>query len=464
VKARKLGLLLLILGFGAVVETAWGVKTHLSIGPEGCRILTGRFQGPSYSFSAEERRSVPPGLSVEVENAFGDVSVEQGGPGEVQLSLRKVVYLPTEARAHALADTIRPELELSGATLRVRTNRRDLEQHDLDEIGFETHISLKVPTGSSVKVRNEHGLVEVRDAALADVTTSYAGIRVERVSGAATLSDRHGDVSASDVQGALSLESRYGDVTLTGVTGPASLDVEHGDVTVKDVASLKLVQRYGDLSAERIGGSLEVSGEHAGVSADGVSGSVEVETSYRSVQIANVKGDARVKTKHGAIKASDLGGALHAESEYEDVEARRVAGPVAASVSHGGFRGEALRSGATLHTSGDDVVLEDVFGPVDIDAQRGNVRVAPGSLSSGISVTNGSGGIRLEVPAAAGFELEALAPQGEVQIDLRDAALSESSRHRALGRVGSGGPTVRLTARRGDVRVEARGANADAKP
>ncbi len=63
-KPRKLALLFLILGFGALVETAYSLKTRMAIGPMGCRVLTGRFQGPSYSFEVEETRdNLPAGLS-----------------------------------------------------------------------------------------------------------------------------------------------------------------------------------------------------------------------------------------------------------------------------------------------------------------------------------------------------------------------------------------------------------------
>ena len=34
---RKIGLLLLILAFGASVETAWTVRHNAGFGPEGCR-------------------------------------------------------------------------------------------------------------------------------------------------------------------------------------------------------------------------------------------------------------------------------------------------------------------------------------------------------------------------------------------------------------------------------------------
>ena len=60
-KASKIGLLLLILGFGSVVETAWSVRENIGFGPQGCRVLAGRFYGPSFSFVAEQSEAVPAG-------------------------------------------------------------------------------------------------------------------------------------------------------------------------------------------------------------------------------------------------------------------------------------------------------------------------------------------------------------------------------------------------------------------
>ena len=60
--ARKIGLLILILGLGSALETAWAVRSHVDMGPEGCRVLGGRFYGPSYSFeetSSRRRQRAP---------------------------------------------------------------------------------------------------------------------------------------------------------------------------------------------------------------------------------------------------------------------------------------------------------------------------------------------------------------------------------------------------------------------
>src|SRR5262245_40728344 len=171
-RLRKLALLFLLLGFGAAVETAHNLKTRMAIGPMGCRVLTGKFQGPSYSFEVEEtRQGMPAELALQVENAFGEVRVWKGEPGRVKLRLRKVVFLPTEARARELAERLTPSLALEGTTLRVTTNRRELEQ--TRDVGIETHLALEVPPDTRVRIQNEHGAASVADAREASVWSSY---------------------------------------------------------------------------------------------------------------------------------------------------------------------------------------------------------------------------------------------------------------------------------------------------
>ena len=52
---RKLGLLLLILGFGAAVEAAWLIRTH---SPDG--IVWGFHRGRPFSFEISAAAAVPP--------------------------------------------------------------------------------------------------------------------------------------------------------------------------------------------------------------------------------------------------------------------------------------------------------------------------------------------------------------------------------------------------------------------
>ena len=82
--ARKIGMLILLLAAGGAIETAWQVKGHWQIGPQGCRVMGGRFYGPSFSFEQAEERAIGPAPQLTVKNSFGAVSVAPGNTCEVK--------------------------------------------------------------------------------------------------------------------------------------------------------------------------------------------------------------------------------------------------------------------------------------------------------------------------------------------------------------------------------------------
>ena len=454
-KAAKIGLLILLLGFGGVIETAWAVRNRIGIGPAGCRVIRGKFYGTPFTFdAAEERQAVPAGTTVEVENAFGGVRVIQGAPGEVRVSLRKVVFQYTEEAARVFASRLRVEKTLTGSVLRVTTNRRELE-YGREDVGFETHLEIAVPPDTPVKVQVEHGAVDVADAARADVTSSYDGVRLERIKGPAVIDCSHGDVSVSGVGGTLSLTARYGDVTVQDVTGAATLLVEHGEVSADRVGGLSLTVQHGELKAVDVKGDLEVHGQHTGVDVTDVAGRAVVETTFGDVTARKVGGELRAKTEHGSVQAMDVSGAVTVQASFDDVVLDRIAGPVDVAVEHGGLRAKALEKGVKARVSGDEVVLDGFRGAVDVEVQRAGIQLVPaGPLSEPVTATATHGGIRLQVPRESRIALEASAPGGEVQVDVPGLVLSHTDAGRASGTLGGGGSAVRLTADHGDVHVE----------
>ncbi|MGE0456346.1 MAG: hypothetical protein AB7O37_21370 [Vicinamibacteria bacterium] len=457
-KASKLALLLLILGVGGSIETAWSVKHRVGFLPMGCRVLTGRFQGPSYSFESSETHEAQGVRALRVENAFGQVLVRAGEPGTLALGLRKVVYRPTEAQARAFAERIRAGVTIEGETLKVVVNRREVENlEEGRDVGFETHLELQVPPGLEVKVQNEHGRVEVADALAAAVWTSYEPVRLERIGGNASVDSRHGDVRVLGAKGDVEVTARYGTVELKDVAGRASVSSEHGDVGVARTGPLQATLRYGDLDAEDVG-SLEVDGQQSAVHAREVKGNARVETSYRDVTLTRVGGDARVRSEHGSVSASEIAGSLEARASYDRIEARGVSGAVVAEIEHGGFSGRDLARGARVKASGEDVLLEGFEGPVSIEVERGGATLAPlVALGDSIDVRASFGGIRLELPAGSRLELDATAEHGSIDAKLEGLTISEASEHRLRARLGQGGPRVTLATQSADVELVAGG-------
>ena len=154
-KARKIGLLILILCFGAITELVYQVHSEFSVGPTGCRVISGKFHGPSHSFEEERQLSLTSPGTVEVDNAFGAVEVRVGEPGEAKVSLRKVVYLASESEARRFAEKLEIETEQADSSLKVSTNRRRLERQR-EHVGFETHLTLAVPPGTDLQTPVDH--------------------------------------------------------------------------------------------------------------------------------------------------------------------------------------------------------------------------------------------------------------------------------------------------------------------
>ncbi|HSD65096.1 MAG TPA: hypothetical protein VLF95_00260, partial [Vicinamibacteria bacterium] len=299
--ARKIGLLVLLLGFGVVVETAWQVRGDWRIGPEGCRVIGGRFYGPSYSFEQAAERALPAGETprLEVKNAFGGVKVTAGAPGLVKVRLRKVVFLPTEEKARAFADRVEMRLSGDGALVKVGTNRDEIARGE--DVGLETHLEVETPPDTVVDVRNEHGRVDLAGLAGADVVSSFDGVAVEKIAGALKLEAKHGDVRVSVIGAGLQLTSRHGNVEVEDVRGASKLDVEHGDLSAKKTGPLDVAIRFGGFEAEGVGGDLAVRGAHAELRAADVTGRAEVETSFAGIHLSRVGGDVRASAQHGEV-------------------------------------------------------------------------------------------------------------------------------------------------------------------
>ena len=456
-KASKIGLLILVLGFGGAVETAWSVRQNIGFGPQGCRVLAGRFYGSSFTFDAERTQPVPAGTAIEVVNAFGGVTVRAGDPGQMKIALRKVVFRPTEEQARAFANEIRIDATVDGNVLRVGTNRDELENRSEGrEVGFETHFELTVPPATAVTVRNEHGRVEVADAARADITSSFDEVRLSRVSGAARIQSRHGDVLASTVGGDLSVVARHGRVELQDVQGRATVDSEHGDVRADRTGGIVIRASFGEVGVEGVRGDVEVRSQHGPVTARDVTGAATIEGSFGDAQVEKAGGDARITVAHGAIDATDVGGGVIAETSFGDVVLARVGGPVQVKVAHGGVNARVLEKGAQISASGADVVIDGFRGEVRVEVDRGGVSLTPaGALTDPVWASALNGAVRLEVPAGSRFVLDAAAQPGEVQVDVPGLVLTSTSAGLTKGEIGGGGSSVHLQARHGDVRVQA---------
>jgi hypothetical protein len=156
---------------------------------------------------------------------------------------------------------------------------------------------------------------------------------------------------------------------------------------------------------------------------------IDAGTGDGRVEVRDVNGDLRVRTGDGAIRLNHVSGSIEASSGDGSIDVE------------GAIRGLRLRSGDG----------------------RVHIRAAGDSPISEWSLGTGDGSIILEVPEGFNADLDATTGDGGVVI--RNVPFSSDSprsrrRHQvARGRIGDGGPTIRL--RTGDGSITVRRAEAD---
>jgi putative adhesin len=476
VRAAKIGLLCLILLFGAGIETAWQVRENIGIGPMGCQVLGGRLYGASFVFQSNDERPVAAGGAVEVQNAFGDVTVRAGEPGKVTVSLRKVVFRPKEEEARAFADRLRIVAREESGRLVITTNREDLERERPEgrQVGFETHLEVSVPPDTPLTVRAEHGGIDASGVAQADLAGSFKSVKAERIGGPLKIDVHHGGATVREIGGTLTLTGTHGTMAVEDVKGAVSIQTEHASLKLARLGPATLSTTHGDITVDGVAGDLEARTDKGGIEADHVAGSVVASATYADVEVRHVDGEARLRAEHGGVEAEDVLGPLVAEASHSNVRLLRIGKDAQVTVEHGGVDGRGLAGAVRVKSHGDDVSLEGFASAVDVDVERGSVDLSPaGAITHQVTVRSQHGGITLRVPSGSDLDLEADVQPGDLDVDLPGFAADRSTESSTAGRVGKGGVAVKLTASHGDVRVhhaardedaEARDASASASP
>lgn len=212
-------------------------------------------------------------------------------------------------------------------------------------------------------------------------------------------------------------------------------DVEVPRETATDVKTGGGSVDVSNLSSESVlktsGGSIRVSD---------LSAHLDAYTSGGSIHLTDVAGNARVDTSGGSIQASRLGGALDARTSGGSISVADVKGDLSAHTSGGPIK---------VLNAGGRVQAETSGGGVDVEFAHGN--------SHGGDLETSGGGVRVALDPASNLNLVASASGGGVRMhEISVLATGTMSPSHLEGKIGSGGPTLRVHSDGGGVTIEAR--------
>jgi hypothetical protein len=337
---------------------------------------------------------------------------------------------------------------------------------------FTEHQEKEVPSGSSIEIFNRYGNVEIvpadTDRIVVDVDkTVIAANEAE----AAKLSKEFvvysivGEGSRYQVisnynrdenrvrgrrfktslvvkvpkRSAIVLDNRNGNVDLSGLTGDQKITNVFGNVTLTGIAgAVSISNRDANVTVHEIGGATTITNEAGNVEVRKVVGTLDLRDRNGNVEVEDVKGDTKITHAFGDIVIRDIQGSLEISARHTQVEVSRVEKDVVVDNQ--------------LH----HVRIDDARGSVKVTNKQGNVDVRFDQTPlKNVQVDSQFGDVTVALPASSTFSIDARTRFGSASSDFPELKQDDNQgRSSITGRVGAGGPDIRIDNRNGSIRIE----------
>lgn len=234
------------------------------------------------------------------------------------------------------------------------------------------------------------------------------------------IASKHGDVSVNDRKADVKVNLQHGDVSLNEITGSAQINLDHGSVRAAKVSGdVDIDGHLDDVTLEDIGGAANLHGEYFGnTRLSKVAKMVTFKTSRSDVTIASVGGDLDITSD--TMRGTDLVGPTHLVTKSKDIHLEGVSG---------------------------DLLVETSNGGIEVSTAK---KVPVGR----ITLTGKHGDISVELPANAGFQMDATTRKGDITSDFGGLQIdSNNGGSRATGTVGNGAAKLQINSDTGDIRL-----------
>lgn len=294
----------------------------------------------------EEAAELPRELDrMEIDHRFGIVQVlaEEGAP---RFEWKLSCWGRTPADAERFVAEIALERSGEGGLQRFRLVLPEDPGAALR--GVESKLTLRVPAATAVRLKNQHGSVEVIgiagkvtgegahcSARLEDLgapvefSTSFDDLHALRIAGG-TLANQHGSLTVGTVSGDLAVETSFAAATISDVRGSLRAENAHGQLGIERVGGgVIATTSFASLTVVDVAGNAELRNAHGGITTRAIRGAVDAKTSFAGIEIECAGESAVVENAHGAIFLALTGAGIRsvaAETSFADLTLRLPAG------------------------------------------------------------------------------------------------------------------------------------------
>ena len=335
---------------------------------------------------------------------------------------------PFFGRRFEFSQTIDQPFPANG-TLKVTAERGAVRVLSSPDAAF--HVLLR----KSVFAYEESDAAAINNRVMPEITVTEDGIEIV----ATRRSDWAGARLNMDIRvpktARVDVTARNGDVDIRGRSAAVRVELSHGEVRLEDITGNAGLQLHNaDIVARNIHGDLLLEGRISDVTLSSVDGAVDV------------RGDV-----FGDIRATAVTKGVRLRTGRTQLDLRRLDGEL--RMSDGALRMSLAAGPLRLLTSSKNIDLDDITGDVRVENRNGEVELSPNTRAplGNIEIFNRSGEVRLRLPAASGFEVDARVDHGEIRSDFDlDEKIDGDQKH-STGIVNKGGTKINVSTEHGKI-------------
>jgi Putative adhesin/Domain of unknown function (DUF5668) len=202
------------------------------------------------------------------------------------------------------------------------------------------------------------------------------------------------------------------------------------------------------------GASIEAQGRNGNVRVSNIQGAVSLSGRGEDIDLQDIGGPVSISgARYGSVQLRNVAKPLHFDGPQAQFSIEKLPGEL--RLAPGDFSGSNWSGPAHVSMRSRDVQISDFTGSLAVTVERGDIELRPMRLPlAHIEAHARSGDIRLSLPLAAQFTLEASTNNGEITNDFGGALKLDSSGRRSTlrGAVGNG-PAIEIQTDRGQIVV-----------
>jgi DUF4097 and DUF4098 domain-containing protein YvlB len=251
--------------------------------------------------------------------------------------------------------------------------------------------------------------------------------------------------------GAASIGTSDGPVEANGIDGSLEVDSGAGPLAADRIrGACRLNTRGGDIRAGDIGGTLRATTGAGAITVRSSGGESVLRTMGGDIVVGNAVGPVRAETGAGTVRIEQAGGAVAATTGGGQIWIGSAKGMVTAS-NVAGMIHVGSAAGVTCNSGAGGVSLGNISGAIQVTTLMGSITSLLGAMASDSYLATGSGDITVSIPSNVSVTI--LAENGMADSPRRIVSefpevpvLRRGTRLVAQGAVNGGGPVLRISA------------------